>query len=74
MSVSRKCCTLSDTGLHDRLIHRPEETYGFVCALCVRAPLPAIRPNNNPLHLELVEEARLKRKKSNENHLDSEYQ
>ena len=29
MSVSCECCVLSDTGLYDALITRPEESYGL---------------------------------------------
>jgi len=35
MSVSCECCVLSDRGLCDRLIIRPEESYGCLSVVSV---------------------------------------
>jgi len=33
MSVCCECCVLSDRGLRDELITRPEESYGLCCVI-----------------------------------------
>ena len=48
MSVSCKCCVLSDRGLCDGSITRPEEPY----RICLCMSLSVISCSNDPLHLQ----------------------